>query len=200
VSEPAVFDGHQNTDPFVFDGPFIYCICQQPARPSLRKLAHGDIILFGSHLEGEFLLDTVFVVSSSEPYRPGAQVPASAPGSFRAATDWPLSGGIRTGGCAGAVAPCATSETLTFYQGATVDRRVRGMFSFAPAIITSDSVRSFRRRSLKPIGALANCISPGLSQGLKISDLSEAASSAAWTQVVQVVRDEHLALGIAFAT
>jgi len=57
-----------NTDPFVFGNQFYYCICKQGHYPSMRSLETLDIILFGSHKDGDFVLDTLFVVKSGSPY------------------------------------------------------------------------------------------------------------------------------------
>lgn len=199
VTKPDVFDRHQNTDPFVFDGPFIYCICQQPTSPQLRNLERGDIILFGSSLGGNFVLDTVFVVATPEPYRPGSRVPATAPPSFRAVTNWPLSHGTTGQACAEPDTGCATTEELTFYRGATPDQSVDGMFSFAPAIIPSDARESFTRPSLTATGPLKDCISPGLRQRFRAEPMPTGVR-AVWDEVVRRVRAEQLLLGVAFAT
>jgi hypothetical protein len=51
-----------NTDPFIFGDQFFYCICKQGHYLSLRNLEKGDMILFGSNLNKQFVLDTVFVI------------------------------------------------------------------------------------------------------------------------------------------
>jgi len=192
-----VFDGQQNTDPFVFDGPFIYSICQQPKKPSLRSLEPGDVILFGSSLGGHFILDTVFVVLSREPYQPRTEGPATAPPSFRTVTHWPLSQRAKSQACAESNDACSAGEELAFYRGATPEQRVEGMFSFAPAIIASASRQSFRRPWLAPSGVLETCISPGLTQGVKITPME---TRAVWDEVVRRARAEQLLLGVAFDT
>ena len=58
------YAGLQNTDPFVFGG-FYYSICKQyrGSNPTqLRYLKNGSVVLFGSCVGNEFVLDTVFVV------------------------------------------------------------------------------------------------------------------------------------------
>lgn len=55
-------DPRLNTDPYVFGDFFIYSNCQQSHYPKLRNLEENDLILFGSHQGGFFILDTVFVV------------------------------------------------------------------------------------------------------------------------------------------
>lgn len=51
----------QNTDPFVFNGPFIYSNCRQDNR-ILRELDRGDILLFVSRHKSRYYLDTVLVI------------------------------------------------------------------------------------------------------------------------------------------
>ena len=56
-----VLKSYQNTDPFIFETPFKYALCQQKAK--MKHLARGSVILFGSQVDTmDFCLDTVFVV------------------------------------------------------------------------------------------------------------------------------------------
>jgi len=200
VTKPAEFAGHQNTDPFVSDGPFVYCICQQPSKPLLRALARGDLILFGSSKGGQFLLDTVFVVASGEPYRPGVNVPADAPASFRAVTDWPLSQGATNQACADTDGGCVSEEKLRYYRGATPEQPLAGMFSFTPAILPGTARHSFRRPAIAPTGPLEDRVNPALTQGVKKTDVTTGESTAVWQEVLRQVRAEQLLLGVAFRT
>ncbi len=65
----------QNTDPYVFGESFLYSNCRQftsQLRPTrLQRLPLGSVVLFGSHLRGQFVLDTVLVVASRTPYTIG---------------------------------------------------------------------------------------------------------------------------------
>lgn len=75
-SLPDNYDGLQNTDPFVFGERFYYTCCRQFVRgkagrfnsTKVRHLAPGSVILFGSCVGKEFVLDTVFVVGSYVDY------------------------------------------------------------------------------------------------------------------------------------
>lgn len=62
----TAFPQLQNTDPYVFGDRFRYTLCKQVnklGRPTfLTSLRPGTLVLFGSHDDGRFLLDTVFVV------------------------------------------------------------------------------------------------------------------------------------------
>lgn len=55
-------NGLLNTDPYVFGNHFYYSNCMQNKYPILKNLRENDIIIFGSRVNGEFVLDTVFVV------------------------------------------------------------------------------------------------------------------------------------------
>lgn len=171
-----------NTDPFVFGGAFLYSNCQQPWSPLLRSLERGDVIFFGSQLDGAFVLDTVFVVDRRYPFVPAKLSEASLPNlpdSFRAATLGPLSYKIcdaeRT----------ASSETeLSLYTGATPEVPVDGMFSFVPALSARPEARAFRRPVLCPS-----------KQGQGISTNTELS----WADAVRVVVDAGLLLGTSFS-
>ena len=57
-NEPA---DYRNTDPYVFGDYFIYSNCLQ-SYSELQQLGKDDLILFGSSVDGNFVLDTLFVV------------------------------------------------------------------------------------------------------------------------------------------
>ena len=59
-----------NTDPFIFGNQFYYRLCLQQKSTTLKTLEQGDVILFGSCLNKQFVLDTVFVVKNYMPYLP----------------------------------------------------------------------------------------------------------------------------------
>ena len=59
--------GRHNTDPFVFGEHFYYTNCKQNSYRILRTLTNGSIIIYGSEKnKTDFIIDTVFVVDSSE--------------------------------------------------------------------------------------------------------------------------------------
>lgn len=61
---PAVPNRTHNTDPYVFGKNFRYIICKQGYFHNvLTNLEPNSIILFGSSINGDFCLDTLFVVS-----------------------------------------------------------------------------------------------------------------------------------------
>lgn len=61
---PKTIKEINNTDPVVFGKYFFYTNCQQNTKryaTGLSKLHDGTLILFGSHINNDFYLDTVFV-------------------------------------------------------------------------------------------------------------------------------------------
>jgi hypothetical protein len=117
----------KNTDPFVFGGAFLYSNCRQftPERtPSrMQRLAPGSLVLFGSALDGCFVLDTVMVIGSAEPYVIGGPDPFGddVPDVFRAAALEPLAASKLSGAAA------------TLYRGRMYAPGRQEMFSFVPA-------------------------------------------------------------------
>ena len=119
------YAGLHNTDPFIFGKRFLYSNCGQPrgGNSGLRHLGRGSIIIFGSQFEGEWVLDTVFVVAGSQRYEASqahTELERLGPRAFLDVTARPI---VDNG----------DEGELRFYCGATPDDRVDGMFSFFPA-------------------------------------------------------------------
>ncbi len=170
----------QNTDPFVWGDGFRYSVCRQPTNRKLRSLAPGSLILFGSSLGGEFVLDTVFVVADSTPhsrrtFRELAR--ATSPVHMRATIE-----------------PCHGWQTdvetiFRMYIGATPLDTKAGMFSFVPCLPAKAD--GFPRPEIRLPGLInpnlrmaANCTEP--------SSLDEVAE--VWREVVRQVFEAELAL------
>lgn len=62
--DPSVPNRTHNTDPYVFGSNFRYIVCKQGAYEILRNLDPLSLILFGSSINKQFCLDTVFIVSN----------------------------------------------------------------------------------------------------------------------------------------
>jgi hypothetical protein len=103
----------QNTDPWIWGEPMIYSNCKQIGPRPHR---------FGSTIDGEFCVDTVFVVASAEPWMPAEGAYLAVDEAFKTCT-------------AGAIAARRSDAhlPLTLYRGATADNPVQDMFSFVPA-------------------------------------------------------------------
>ncbi len=168
---PHSFRGLQNTDPFVFDG-FYYSICKQTrstGRTQLRYLEPGSVILFGSHLRGEFVLDTVFVVKGHVDHtnrnycevlhgKVPEHYPTVALAPFYASRPRDAQS-------------CADATELRLYFGATVDDPVDGMFSYFPCQAYRPRSRGFARPRIRlpgivnPASLQANRLNRGTDPG-----------------------------------
>lgn len=153
--------GGINTDPCVFGHCFKYSLCRQNKLNGKKLLAldPGSIILFGSGLENSFLVDTVFVVSSSRKYnlktmrkdlsgiKDFEDYEKLVIDSIESECSSKEARGSSGNGCAGS--SCEKSDDdKTFYEGATFSNPVNGMYSFVPAKIFSNGKAGFERLSL----------------------------------------------------
>ena len=150
VIVPQNFGGLQNTDPFVFDGPFRYFICHQSNKnmnpTALANLKNGSLILFGSYCKendkGFFQLDTVFVVGASVQY----DVSNNNMGLFlnHASQDYYNISYLR----AIPNVHCYPLN-LRLYEGATYSSKVNEMYSFVPSKIKENIRQGFPRVKIK---------------------------------------------------
>ena len=174
----------QNTDPFVFGPVFLFSNCRQfshqlnPTR--LQQLPPGSLLLFGSQLDGQFVLDTVrapyLIGQPDQP--PGGPVAAA----FSVATLEPL-----------AALPRFQGRTAQLYRGATYQDRGNGqMFSFVPARL--DGAR-FPRPALPG----SRFITPAMTMGFKITATSLDQVHALWQQITDHVRSHDLDLAFDLA-
>lgn len=175
------FKNHANTDPCVFGDRFRYCVCQQDSRPSLKHLAPGSVIVFGSRLDGEFVIDTVFVVARSYVYSKRTHRSLPVPELYHNAAIAPLFGG-----------GCGDGEEYQLYEGATPADPFAGMFSFFPCLPADESA-GFPRPSIR----LPGVVNPRHSQGIKmISPISPSRASELWRSVAVQVVGQGLCLGV----
>ncbi len=70
---PATAGSRQNTDPWVFGEQMLYSNCKQITgktrrATSMQRLAVGSVICFGSTLDHDFCVGTVFVVAIAHPW------------------------------------------------------------------------------------------------------------------------------------
>ena len=183
---PDDFRGLSNTDPFVFDGPFRYCICRQPKLKVLRYLAPGSVIAFGSNLREEFVIDTVFVVSNGIWYRK---------------TDRCKSLGVTEFYYDAAIAPVCcdadlANEQYRLYEGATPDGLVRGMFSYFPCVPADKSENGFPRPVIRPTGPLMGLITPNHKMGIKATAISSTRAKEIWNAITTQVLEHDVFLGV----
>jgi len=168
IPKPACYKILQNTDPFVFGSAFRYSLCQQPSHPSLRNFEEGSVILFGSHIDGDFALDTVFVVSDDYvDYSPRdyGSLLQQVDETYKIVTVNPI---LTQMGDANSKTSAGKniSGTLRSYRGATCDKPVDGMFSFFPCQAYTEDSLGFARPTIRMRGL----ISDNQTQGIKITE------------------------------
>ena len=195
--------GKVNTDPFVFGNQFYYCVCKQGHYPSLRTLKPKDLILFGSHKDGHFVLDTVFVIKGRRQYDINnvQDLKGDYPKAFYDVSLAPLVGTDRCESieidCSddGRCTPNSDSGVddkpskqvtdYTLYEGVMYDEREKydNMFSFVPAQVGQKGRQGFCRPSIK-----LNMITDDQKQGIK---RSEENTCQVWKNIKQQVENHH---------
>ena len=185
---PPTSNYRLNTDPWVFGEAFRYSNCKQLTsykNPSaLQELTPGSVILFGSKLRGEFVLDTVFVVEEAECYAP--HHPPETDEAFRVCTIESLT----TDG--------SGEYRFTLYRGATFDKPMKGMYSYVPC---RDAARPDARFA-RPTVSLPGYINPASGQspsGAK-SRLTIEQAFQQWDSVREQVLLARCELGVSFET
>lgn len=198
----------QNTDPYVFADAFYYRCCKQmhsshPTR--LAKLDRGSVILFGSHVDTGFAIDTVFVVDESRQYRDVldpeelkgfvpdgyAEIVSIGYGEY-ANPSIPLA----CGACAPRAIPSAP-RVFRCYRGATWDNPVNGMYSFVPCRLAKDNPNGFERPVITHNEL--DFISDTLSQSYKLKqDVSLDEAHAIWKRVHDICHKDGFLDGVRF--
>jgi len=180
---PASAGFRQNTDPWVFGPTMHYSNCRQTS--SMQRLSTGSIICFGSTIDGEFCVDTVFVVASSEPWTPAQAARVNAEAAFITCTAESL-----------ATSPRDANGRYTLYRGATLEQPVHGMFSFVPARLAGSASARFGR----PAITLPGLINPASTQSPRgVNDrLSPDRLRVAWSQICDQVLAENLVMAVRF--
>jgi|Deesub1362B_J571_1020462.scaffolds.fasta_scaffold02121_4 hypothetical protein len=185
---PKSYHGLKDTDPFVFGNPFYYTACQQYAKKNptqLRNLSRGSVILFGSCVNQNFVLDTVFVVNdwinhNKNNYKNVLKGKISE--VYADVTLSPLYQELS-----------AESKSYRLYFGATFYSPLKGMFSFFPCLPCDDNPKGFAR----PIIKIKNIITNDLRQGRKITVMKNIDEvTILWNNVVKQVTKKGLKLGI----
>lgn len=175
-----------NTDPWVFGDCLMYSNCLQLTpngnRSALQRLALGSLILFGSTLDGKFVVDTVFVVKDSCQFSPSK--PPETDDAFRVCTIDSL---LTTG---------SPDDPFTLYRGATYEDRFNDMFSFVPCRRADAIDMRFPRPAL-PRGRFVN---PKSWQSARLTPCSPADARQQWKSVRQQVVSAGCLLGVQFAT
>lgn len=184
----------QNTDPFVFGNNFYYVCCRQATRrglTQLRFLERGSVILFGSCLNKQFVLDTVFVVDRYFDVESLEQISQYVPETY---VDVTLKHILvqESSNCTNKNPnSCTDNQNFRLYLGATFNNPVNGTFSFFPCLPYLPNInRGFTRPAIQ-----VSNINHNLSQNFKILN-SDRGHQQLWQQVREQVEQANLKLGI----
>lgn len=189
--------GCMNTDPFVFGDHFIYSNCQQRTyrdNPSqLQNLPPGSVILFGSHKEGHFHLDTVFVVDDNEShrYRPSDRDSVATVAELTSETFMHIT-----------AQPLSTIDTeFTLYRGVMYNAEMPTRpFSFVPCLPESAQSGGFAR----PVIEIEHIIRNTMTQHYALNAFDRASQMSMtrerahvlWNEVRRQVEEQGLCLGV----
>jgi hypothetical protein len=173
----------QNTDPLVFGDRFLYSNCRQQSNRKLRELAAGSLIVFGSKVDGEFVVDTVFVVGgSSRLFTQESADEIDCDDWVRAVVFEPLSR-----------SPKRVSEPFRLYSGRTYHEAPTGPFSFVPVRPYLEQKSAFARPTLR---LPRRRITPNLTQGAKATPASQAEIMELWDEILEQIAHAGLSLGV----
>ena len=181
--------GGINTDPCVFGTSFKYCCCQQTENGTMRSLAPGSLILFGSHLSDRFFLDTVFVVDGEGiPYEGGTNG-LTVSREYRELALKRLDSGKNT-----------------LYCGKAFRSADKGHpYSFTPVRLFDAKDACCGERFSLDLAKLNQCLprdarqfAPGLNQKFKAIESSPEVILAVWNEIVRQVLDAKFFLGVHF--
>ncbi|MDQ3533452.1 MAG: hypothetical protein M3456_14000 [Actinomycetota bacterium] len=177
----------QNTDPWVFGDRFHYSNCKQVTNhgrtvTAMQRLTEGSLILFGSSVDGHFVLDTALVIARKNgSYSPRNYDHLDVDDAFRIATLESLE----------PAADPSVEIPLTLFDGATPDDSVNGMFSFVPALPRDGEPPRFARPhiELPEINPKSKQSTRGSTKPRSLEEVRNA-----WEAVKQQVLDQDLVL------
>lgn len=185
----------QNTDPFVFGEAFYYSCCKQRKKENNKCtyvktkmcfLDKGSIIIFGSTINSCFLVDTVFVVGDSKPYKVSnyqSDLNGFIPKDYDQIMGFSL---------------WNSNDEFVCYRGATPGNPVEGMFSFVPCRTTVDGIVGFPRMVLNK--NMLSLISDNLNAAPKFTPKGGNAVMAdvkqVWLQLCNIAASQGFKLGV----
>lgn len=182
--------GTLNTDPCVFGSTFKYCCCQQSENGAMRKLPRGSLILFGSHMDERFFLDTLFVIDGKGvPYEGGKPDKISVSKEYRELAMKRLDAG-----------------KLTFYRGKAFRSEDKEQpYSFTPArLFDENDARCGERFSLnlvqlnKHLPRGSRQFATGLNQKFKTIESRPEVVSTVWKEIVRQIYAAQFVPGVHF--
>lgn len=187
------YPGPLNTDPCVFGLTFKYCCCQQTKNGAMQKLEPGSLVLFGSHMAGQFFLDTVFAVEDKGvPYDASDAKQLSGLGVSKEYRNLSLD---RLG-----------SGELVFYRGKRFRPESKNeMYSFVPARLFVADDASCGERFALDIAALNKLLpvnsrqfAPHLNQKFKVVASKPETVLRVWKEVLRQVRQSRFIPAVHF--
>jgi hypothetical protein len=191
----------QNTDPNVFGEFFQYIVCGQKMYLGLRELEPNSLILFGSHKAGNFILDTLFVVSENTRKYDRNNIETlnnEENSAFYHASIHPL---ICENSCV-EINCDLINDSYSHYQGVTFPEKNthQGMFSFAPALEFNNENQRYSMFE-RPIIELPGIISNSKTQGINWQggrDYTTEEIVDTWNKIVAQVEGKGLLLATQF--
>jgi hypothetical protein len=204
---PSVTYRTHNTDPNVFGKHFKYIVCKQAAFHNvLTDLPENSIILFGSSINREFCLDTVFVVSKNKINYNLSSIeelfPRDKRGTYYHASVNPMYDDTNYNSNIEEEDSCRIKDKTryTFYESVDFTEKddYHGMFSFVPSRIINaerESAYIFKQPKID-----LDFIEPLQTQGINSMDCSLSEILLYWNRIVQQVDDFKLLKGTYFKT
>jgi hypothetical protein len=172
----------QNTDPLVLGRRFLYSNCRQRRNAKLRRLAPGSIVVFGSKLAGEFVMDTVLVVDDdSDSYRPATLLTDDIEKWVRAVVFDPL------------VRSASRESEFRLYFGRRYSGANDTPFSFVPCLPYDGLAKGFARPALR---LPRQWIAPNLAMGAKATPASASELTDLFHEICSTVTTAGLSFGV----
>lgn len=163
--------GAMNADPLVLGEQWLYSNCQQ-GLANMRRLDPGDVVIFGSQLDGAFVVDTLFVVADRISYT--RQTARASIGTRVADWVYPL------------VLELVADGPHVLYIGATYQNPINGLFSYVPCVDMQDCPQGFARPR-----------APAAYQSAQSQSVKYMADPVrVWHDITRCVLDAELFLGV----
>lgn len=201
---PAVPNRTHNTDPYVFGNNFRYIICKQGYFHNvLTNLEPNSIILFGSSINGQFCLDTVFVVSKNKSNYTINTIenlfPVNNRGQYYHASVNPIYDEFEYNKNAQNEDFCRIKDQreYSFYNSVNFEERhnYNDVYSFVPCKVYNQQNFIFRQ---PPINL--DFIHGSQKQGINSKDCSLVEITNYWNDIVNQIENKKLCKGTYFKT
>jgi hypothetical protein len=201
---PAVPNRTHNTDPYVFGDKFRYIICKQGYfHYVLTNLEPYSIILFGSSINGQFCIDTVFVVSNDKTNYTVNTIenlfPLENRGQYYHASVNPIYDEFEYNRNAQSEDFCRINDQkeYTFYKAVNfLDRQnYNGLYSYVPCKVYNEQNFIFRQPAIT-----LDFINDEQRQGINSKDCSLKEIVSYWNEITNQIQNKNLKQGTYFKT